>query len=116
MVKLLAESDKPSDRTDLGISIYVYLDASEVKGVWGDSFVGLGEYGTDGEWRTVAPRDPRILELQEYSLYKVDWGNDSDFDQDGESKTLDMYSKGELTEDYVKENLVFVRGPVTDEE
>lgn len=116
MVKLLAESDKPSDKTDLGARIYVYTDNGEIKGVWGDGMLGLGEYGTDGNWRPVAPKDPRILELQNYSLYKVDWKNERDFNDNDENIALELYEKGELTEDYLKENLIFVRGPVTDEE
>jgi len=116
MVKLLSDSSKPSDKTDLGINIYVYTNNGDIKGVWGDSFVGLGEYAVNGDWKPVSPKDPKIIELQNYSLYKVDWNNLEDFDENDESKTLSLYEKGELTEDYVKENLIFVRGPVTDEE
>jgi|OM-RGC.v1.028700073 hypothetical protein len=116
MVKLLAESDKPSEKTDLGVSIHVYTDNGEIKGIWSNSPLGVSEYTTEGLWKPIAPKDPRITELQDYTLYKIDWANDNDFDEDGESKTLDLYAKGDLTEKYLKENAIFLRNPIKEEQ
>lgn len=116
MVKLLTESDKPSEKTDLGVSIHVYTDNGEIKGVWSNSPLGVSEYTETGFWKAVSPRDPRILELQDYSVYKLDWSNDNDFDEDGESKTLELYAKGQLTENHLKKNTIFLRDPIKEEQ
>jgi hypothetical protein len=115
MVKLLSDKDKPSDKADLGVSIYIYTDSGEIKGVWGNSLIGLAELTTEGAWVPVAPNESRVVDLQNYTLYKLDWANENDFYEDGESKALEMYEKGTLTEEYVKENAIFVRNPVTNE-
>lgn len=112
---ILSEKQKPSEKTDLGVSIFVYTDAGQPVAIWANSMVGVSEYTTSGDWKQVAPTDPRVLELQDYSMYKIDWANADDFDEDGESKTLELYKSGQLTEDYLKENAIFLRNPVTDE-
>jgi len=115
MVKLLSEKQKPSEKTDLGVSIFVYTNAGQPMAIWANSMVGVSEYTTNGEWKQVTPTDPRVLELQDYSMYKIDWANTKDFDEEGESRTLELYKSGQLTEDYLKENATFLRGPVVDE-
>lgn len=115
MVKLLSEKQKPSDKTDLGVSIYVYSNAGKIEAIWSNSLIGVSEYTLEGTWKQVIPNDPRILGLQDYSVYEIDWSNDKDFDDDGKSKTLELYKSGKLTEDYLKKNTSFLRGPITDE-
>ncbi len=115
MVKLLAESDKPSEKTDLGVSIYVYTDAGSPVGIWSNSPLGLSEYTKEGTWKTIAVNDPRLLELQNYSQYEIDWSNEKDFDSEDESLTLKLFEDGKLTEDHLKENTIFLRGPIEKE-
>lgn len=116
MVKLLAKSDKPSEKTSLGVSIYVYTDKGVPVGIWSNSPIGLAEYTSDGDWKTIAVNDSRILRLQDYSQYKIDWKNDKDFDEEDESITLKLYKQGALTEEHLKENTIFLRSPIKEEQ
>ncbi len=115
MVKLLSEKDKVSEKTDLGVAIYVYTDGTEAKAIWSTTPFGVSEYTKEGSWIPVAPQDPRVLDLQDLTLYKLDWSNDKDFDEEGESKALELYTQGQLTEDYLQENAIFLRDPISGE-
>lgn len=106
------ESIKPLD-DDLTFNIYAYVDpeSREVDAVWAYSLLGISERNAEtAQWETVAGDDERILDTQDFITYKVDWDNQDSFDKKtNKSLVVDLFDKGELTEEYLKDNAIFVK-------
>jgi hypothetical protein len=110
----LAKDETVSEKTDIGFDVRIYLDSStrDVVAVWSYAPYGISEFSKeDAAWVAVSPADKRGVQWQNYTVYKIDWSNASDFDENNKSKTLEMYSNGNLTEDYLRKNSIFVREP-----
>lgn len=98
---------------DLDLDIYAYVDPEtrEVEAVWAYSLLGISERNADtAKWDTVATDDERIVDTQDYVTYKVDWDNQASFDKKTDkSLVVSLYDSGELTEEYLKDNAIFVK-------
>lgn len=106
------DSIKPLE-DELAFDIYAYVnpETREVEAVWAYSLLGISEWSLEDDgWVTVPGDDERIVDTQDYVTYKVDWDNDESFDKKtNESLVVDMFSKGTLNEDYLKENATYVK-------
>jgi hypothetical protein len=103
--------------TTLNYDIYIYVEPTtgEIETVLSFGGFGDGEYDPEADaWVATTVEDTwRIRELtNNYNKYKINWKNKEDFDENMESITLKKYADGTLDEAYLKENTIFVDGPL----
>ena len=111
----LAKEEAISDKTDIGFDVHIYIDPStrDIAGIWAHAPYGISDYSKEKDrWVAVSSRDKRGVQWQDFAVYKIDWSNKADFDENNKSKILSMYADGSLDEDYLKQNAIFVRNPL----
>ena len=98
---------------DLDLDIYAYVDPStrEVRAVWAYSLLGISEWDSEENmWTTVPSDDERVQATQDYVTYKVNWDNEDSFDQrTDKSLMVTLFNDDKLTEDWLKQNTIFVK-------
>jgi hypothetical protein len=104
-------NESVSAKTDLSYDIFIYVSpqTGDIKSILSFGPFGESEYDAEaGRWATLGTEDTwRVRDLQRSNRrYKIDWDNDNDFDDEMRIITLQKYSDGSLTEEYLKENTI----------
>lgn len=112
-MKLFPSTQQVPSKRLLDVAISVYLDPKtrKVETILISDPLGMSEYdpkasrwvalGEDDSWRV---RDY----TNNYPTYRVDWSKSEAFDEDDKLVLLELYSKGGLTEEYLKSHTKFV--------
>jgi len=108
---LLAPDEPISEKNSLGyeISIHVNPETREIETIVSNGPFGPSEYDPKAEaWIAMGIEETwRLRDLENNSvIYKVNWKNDNDFDENDDCITLKKYSDGTLNEEYLKENAI----------
>jgi len=104
-------NESASSKTDLSYDIFIYVSpkTGDIESILSFGPFGESEYDVEaGRWATLGTEDTwRVRDLQKSNRrYKIDWENDNDFDDEMRIITLQKYSDGSLTEEYLKENTI----------
>jgi hypothetical protein len=104
-------NEAPSSKTDLSYDIFIYVapETGDIKAILSFGPFGESEYDPEAKrWATLGTEDTwRVRDLQKSNKrYKIDWDNDNDFDSEMHIITLQKYSDGSLTEEYLQKNAI----------
>lgn len=101
---------KPAENP-LDYDVFISVDDSgEVDSIWGSGFMGLGTWDPDlKRWVSISKGDPKLVEWREMAAYSIDWDKEEAFDENDKFLGYELFSRGELTEDWLKENATLAR-------
>jgi hypothetical protein len=95
---------KPADNP-LDYSVYIPVKDGVAESIWSGGFMGLGEWDTDlGRWVSVTKGSTKPSMWRAMTTYSIDWDNKDAFNSEDKFLGYELLSKGELTEDWLKEN------------
>ena len=112
-MKLFPSTQQVPSKRPLDVTISVHLDPETraVETVLISDPFGMSEYDPEASrWVPLGQEDTwRVRDYSNsYPTYQVDWSNAKAFDKNDKLILLDLYSKGGLTEEYLKSHTKFV--------
>lgn len=112
-MKLFPSTQPVPSKRPLEVIISIYLDPKtrKVATIISSDPFGVAEYDLEAErWVALGKEDTwRVRDYtNNYPTYQVDWSKAEAFDKEDKLILLDLYSKGGLTEEYLKENTKYL--------
>jgi len=113
-MQLFPSTQQVPSKRKLDVTISIYLDPKtrKVATILINDPMGMSEYDPAAKrWAPLSQEDTwRVRDYtNNYPTYQVDWSKAEAFDEEDKLILLDLYSKGGLTEEYLKENTKYLQ-------